>query len=68
MTLTDLKSYTIKEYEKMTTKASNGSIVKDLMPIVRRCQIISILTKESVSPSYEKMIINYFMLNENYKK
>jgi len=68
MTLSEFKSITIKEYDLIVQRASNGNVIKDLMPLVRKCQIISFLSEESVSRNYEKMIINYFALNDAYKK
>jgi hypothetical protein len=68
MTLTDLKKTTILEFERVIQKASNGNIILDVTPLIRKCQIISFLQTESVSPNYERIIIEYFSLNDTYKK
>lgn len=68
MTIPELKALTIKEYDKAVSLASAGSVLVDLTPIVKKCQIISFLTEESVSPNYEKAILDYFLHNVSYKK
>lgn len=68
MTLNDLKRSALLDYEYVLTKLSNGNLINDLKPLIMKFQMISFMDTESLSPNYQRMIINYFMANGIIKK
>lgn len=68
MTLNDLKKSALLDYEYVLTKLSNGNLINDLKPLIMKFQMISFMDTESLSPNYQRMIINYFMANGIIKK
>ena len=68
MTLNDLKRSALLDYEYVLTKLSNGNLINDLNPLIMKFQMISFMDTESLSPNYQRMIINYFMANGIIKK
>ena len=68
MTLNDLKRSALLDYEYVLTKLSNGNLINDLKPLIMKFQMISFMDTESLSPNYQRMIVNYFMANGIIKK
>lgn len=66
--ITDFKKATLKEFDNLVERLSNGHPIVDIDPIVRKMILIDFLSTEEIQDNIKYSIIESELENDIFKK